>query len=201
MGKHPKELLRRAIINGDQPTLFSKDGDKDLEDACVVFLRYKGYRVADPFVHKYKVYKLDDLISLFYALLDSRHPEYVNVYRNAGRDRSIASSFVKNRLETTGASKEIALKECASIIETVFTHEDSFHFKTDIFFGMFGQSNLSWVTSKAVEIMNKRIIKIAEEKSRQEIERIEKEQESNFDLGFSDIDSVLARIEEGEKNG
>ena len=123
------------------------------------------------------------------------------MYRNAGRDRSIASSFVKNRMETTGASEEIALKECASIVETVFTHEKEFKFKTDVFFGMFGQSNLSWVTSKAVEIMNKRITKVAEERSRQEIERIEKEQEANFDLGFSNIDSVLARIEEEEKDG
>ena len=200
MKEDPKELLRQAIIAVDQPTLFSK-GNKELEDACVRFLRYKGYRVGEPFDYKYKVAKLDDLISLFYTLLDSRHPEYVNVYRNAGRDRSIASSFVKNRMETTGASEEIALKECASIVETVFTHEKEFKFKTDVFFGMFGQSNLSWVTSKAVEIMNKRITKVAEERSRQEIERIEKEQEANFDLGFSNIDSVLARIEEEEKDG
>jgi hypothetical protein len=201
MKEDPRELIRSAIFASDQTNLFAKNNDADLEAACVRFLRHQGYRVGEPFNYKYKIVKLDDLISFFYTLLDSRHPEYVNVYRNAGRDRSIASSFIKNRVETTGVSEAIALKECAAIIETVFTYEKEFKFKTDVFFGMFGQANLSWVTSKAVEIMNKRITKEAEEKSRQDIERIEREQQVNFDLGFKDIDSVLARIEEEEKDG
>lgn len=200
MEKDLKAELRKALADQDQTNLFAPAGDGVLEEACIAFLKYKGYRIAAPTDFKYNIKNTDDLIKFFYTMLDSKHPEYINVYRNAGRDRQIAATFVKNRMETTGNSKEIALKECAAIIDTVFKQEKEFRFRTEIYFGMFGQANLSWVTRKAVEIMNKGISDARRDKSRKDIERIEREQQAQYDLGFKDVDSILARIEE-EENG
>jgi len=195
-----KEQIRKALTLQDQTTIFYSGVEDDLEEACAAFLKFKGYRVINPTDYKYNIRNITDLASFFYAMLDSRHPEYINVYRNLGRDRKIASLFVRNRMETTGNSKEIALKECAAIIDTVFKYEKKFKFRTDIYFGMFGQANLSWVTRRAVELMNKKTDDVRREKSRKDVERIEHEQQAEYDLGFNNIDSILARIE-GEENG
>jgi len=194
MDTNPKKLLRDAIIAEDQPTLFSTS-DKGLEDACVAFLRSKGYRVAQPIEYRFKIKKLDDLIKFFYLLMDSKHPEYVNVYRNLKRDRAIAKRLVDNRMEATGYNKEVALTECGEIIATLFENEKEFKFNTEINFGMFGQATLGWVTEKAIKIMNERITKESELRVANKIDEIEKEYVDK-DLSEFDVDAILKRMEE-----
>jgi hypothetical protein len=197
MKSNPKKLLRDAIIAEEQPTLFSSS-ESALEDACVAFLRFKGYRVARPVEYKVKIKSLDDLIKFFYILLDSRHPEYANAYRNLKRDRAIAKRLVDSRMEATGSSREVALNECGEIIATLFEHEKEFKFRTEIYFGMFGQANLGWITEKAIRIMNERITREAEARVADKISQIEKEQKDEYDLEFNDVDSILQRIEGGK---
>lgn len=201
MEKEIKKRIRDALVSEDQPTLFG--GPKsagELELACLEFLRFKGYKVSRPIEYRYKVKKLDDLIQFFYAMLDSKHPEYINVYRSLGRDRAIARRFVDNRIYATGYSEEIALKECAEIIATVFEYEKDFNFRTDINFGMFGQKNLGWITEKAVNIINRKTTKEAEVKTAERIAVIEAEQRDKYDLGFNDLDDILNRME-ADQNG
>ena len=200
MNTDPKKLLRDAIVSEEQSTLFSTSSESVLEDACIAFLRFKGYRVARPLDYRFKIKNTDDLIKFFYLLLDSRHPEYTNVYRNLKRDRAIAKRLVDSRREATGYSRELALNECAEIIVTLFEHEKEFKFRTEIHFGMFGQVALGWITEKAIKIMNERTAKKAEEQTIQRISEIEKEQESEYDLELDDVDAILRRIE-GEDNG
>lgn len=198
MEKELKEQIKKALNYKTQDTLFNVGQDNPtLEEACIAFLKYKGYKVRSPVKFKYKINNLDDLINFFYVMLDSKHPEYVSTYRNVAKDRKIASLFLKNRIETTGNSKEIALKECAAIIASVFNHEKEFKFRTKIFFGMFGQKNLSWITEKAVSIINREADIKRDADRKRELERIEEEQMSNYKLGFSEdeIDALLAGIE------
>lgn len=197
MNTDPKKLLRDAVIAEEQPTLFSQSSDKALEDACATFLRFRGYRVARPIDYRFKMKSLDDLIKLFYLLMDSRHPEYTNVYRNLKKDRAIAKRLVDARRAATGYSKELALNECGEIIATLFEHEKEFKFRTEIYFGMFGQANLGWITEKAIRIMNERLTKESEAKMADTINKIEEEQKDEYDLEFTDVDAILKRIEGG----
>lgn len=201
MEKEIKKRIKDALVSEDQPSLFgSVKSTEDLELACLEFLRFKGYKVSQPINYRYKVTKLDDLVHFFYTLLNSKHPEYINVYRNMGRDRAIAKRFVENRIYATGYGEDIALRECAEIIATVFEYEKDFKFRTDINFGMFGQKNLGWITEKAVNIINKKTTKVSEEKTAQRIAEIEIEQRDKYDLGFDDLDDILNRME-AEQDG
>jgi hypothetical protein len=201
MEKELKDKIKHAITLQEQHTLFNNNSDDSLEQACVEFLKFKGYRISNPIDFKYNIKSLNDLVKFFYTMLDAKHPEYVDVYRNFGRDLKIASTFVKNRVATTGNSEKIALKECAAIIDTVFKYEKQFKFNTNIYFGMFGQANLSWVSRLAVDIMNKNQREKVEEEGRLEMEKVEKEQQVNFELGFDDIDDIINRMEQEEING
>lgn len=197
MNTNPKMLLIDAVKKSEQVTLFSSS-EEDLEKACITFLKSKGYRVTKPVEYRFKIKSLDDLIKHFYLLLDSKHPEYVNVYRNIKRDRSIAKRFVDSRIEATGYSKELALAECGEIIATVFEHEKEFKFKHDISFGIFGQVKLGWITELAIKIMNKRLTEETELRLADRIKKIEEEQEKEYVLGFNDdVDAILKRIEGG----
>jgi hypothetical protein len=151
--------------------------------------------VTVPQVFKHKINNVDDLIRYFYSLLNDKDSVRYTTSYNESKDRATAKRFVSNRMLATGTSKEYALNECGEIVSTVFKHEKEFKFKYDITFSIFGQDNLKWVTDKAIQIMNKNL----QEKEEEEAEILREKAiatQDDSDLGFNDLDDLLAAMEE-----
>ncbi len=188
--------LKLAITMSEQVNIFSNNNyiDKIVEES-IRYLRFRGFKVTEPKKFKINISSIDDLIKYFYLLINSKHPnEYVLSY-NSGKDRAIAKRFVMNRMAATGANKEYALNECGEIIRTVFEHEQEFKFKYAITFSIFGQDNLKWVTDKAIQIMNKSLQEKEEAEAEILREKVIAAQDTS-DLGFNDLDDLLAEMEE-----
>ncbi len=189
--------IKMAIKSLDQKTMFNTDPEAKIEEACAKYLKYRGFRVVEPKLFTAKIKSNDTLIEYFYDLLFRKHPkDHVTSY-NQARDRAIASRFVEGRMVMTGASKEYALNECGAIIKTVIKNEEEFKFKFPLSFAIFGNNKLAWVTNKAVEILNRNLSK-KEEKEAERLREKAIESQGTDDLGFKDLDDILARIEEDE---
>jgi hypothetical protein len=190
------DKLKTAITASEQVTIFNNDNciDKVIEES-IRYLRFKGFKVVPPQTFKNKINNIDDLIRHFYSLLNNKNSiRYATSY-NENKDRSTAKRFVSNRMIATGASKEYALNECGEIVNTVFKYEKEFKFKYEITFSIFGQNNLKWVTDKAIQLMNKGMLEKEEEEAEVLRERVIAAQDVD-DLGFNDIDELLAKMEE-----
>lgn len=175
---------------GDANTSFDS-----LTNACIEYLKFKGYKVVEPTKPKYNIKKLDDLIHLFYAFSDNRHPELMNNYRHIDRDRKIASALVRSRREATGYGMKVAMNECGEIIETIFEHEKEFNFTIPITFGILGQKNCGWITDKSIQIMNRKRLKAAEEKKVEYIAKLDEKYDAEPD-GFGDLDEILENLKD-----
>lgn len=125
-----------------------------LFEACEELLVYSGYSIAKPMNFDFKIKKLSDLITKFYSLLHHKYPETIRNHINVKKDLSLAKQLYESRM-LGGVSKEIALNECGEIIYTLFTYETEFNLKYPIRdLGVLGQGNVSWITDKALQIMN-----------------------------------------------
>lgn len=178
-----------------QPTIFSAD-DAPIKEACVAYLRYNGYTVNEPIVHKNNARKLEDIPAHFYVRLRSILPENSTpTYQNFGRDMALAKGMVNNRMDTTGVSREIAIKECYAIIDAFFDNIREFNLKGPIRFELFGQKNMAWVTDKTIQIMNKNT-RIKEEKDFEVyLDKVSKKAEEVDDFSY-DLDKILKKIKE-----
>lgn len=164
-----------------------------LAKACKKLLIFMGYKVVDPIEKKFNVKNINDLITLFYAYLDYKYPEFIDTPRNIKKDRAIAKRFLEARMNIGNLNKEHALDECAQIITVVFTREPEFNFTIPLNFSMFGQQSMEWVTKKAAELVN------AEKESKQQklTEQIQDKHINKYleehgaeSLGF-DVDELL----------
>lgn len=188
--------IKAAIIASEQVTIFNNGNcaDKIIEES-IRYLRFKGFKVVAPQTFKYKINNIDDLIRHFYSKLNDKDSVRYSTSYNVSKDRAIAKRFLSNRMLVTGAGKEYALNECGEIISTVFKYEKEFKFKYAITFSIFGQDNLKWVTDKAIQLMNKGILEEGEEEAEALREKVIATQDTS-DLGFNDIDDLLAAMEE-----
>jgi len=187
-------MLEQKVLFGDPITR--------LENACVEFLRYRGYKVSKPqqYINS-KVKDLKELISFFYSLLDRRldGTNCVVSYRNnLTKDLAIAKRFVDSRMEANGISSDVALKECANIIQTIFKNYNDFNFKYPISFSVFGQKKLGWITEKAIQILNNSLRGEVEDRAEAIRQEALAMQDTNS-LGYQDIDELLEKIEMEEK--
>lgn len=192
--------LKEAIKASEQSTIFNSDKTEErILECCVRYLRYHGYTVVDPKVFNKKIASIDELIAYFYMLLNSNHPEDFTTSYNDNKDRSIAKKFVENRTLATGASREHALNECGEIIKTLFEHEKEFNFKYSLNFSIFGQDNSKWITDKTIQIMNENLKSKREEYA---VKLRNKAVEADTSpRGYDDLDELLRKMEEDEKNG
>lgn len=197
------EAVEKALFAVGQKTLFGNPMD-NLENACIEFLKYRGYNVSKP--QKYlntKVKSLKDLIDLFYSLLDKRLDDtscYISYRNNQIKDLAIAKSFVDSRMVVNDVGRDIALKECANIVKTIFDHYYEFNFKYPINFSIFGQKKMGWVTDKALQILNRCLKDEIEDRS--ELKRKEAlAAQDTSNLGYQDIDELLEKFEMEENNG
>jgi hypothetical protein len=187
--------ISKAVFSGNN--LFSSRDEQleGLAQKCKVFLEYMGYTVKKPMSYELTINKQDDLIDFFYHLRDYFHPEYV-MYRNPPeKDRKIAKAFIKNIKEATKSSNKIVLRQCANIIHTVFKYEEEFKFNIPIYFHIFGQDSMYWVTNKALMIIERENLNSDITKRDKMIEEYENKYEKEEDgIPFTDLDEVLSRL-------
>jgi hypothetical protein len=188
--------VRDAAKAFDQTGIFGpKDKEGTLDEACVEYLKFRGYRVAPPHEFSIKIKDLNDLIKYFYLLWNSKYPEKYTASHNLGKDRVIAKKFVDGRMAATGASRDYALDECGKIIKVIIDNVEEFKFQYDVSFSVLDQENMGWVTQKALNILNNQLDKEREIK----IDRLQKEiiaSQDDSDLGFRDIDYLLKKMED-----
>ena len=148
------ERIKTAVNGMDQPSLFAAvDGSKqaELTAACIEYLRSAGYRVVCPSKQAVAVNNIMDLRNLY----NQCYEKYVDLEFHPGtntkKELQIFKSFVKKRM-IGEVSEPAALKECATIVETVFKHRDEFSFKYAI---TPTTLCMDWVINKAIEIINK----------------------------------------------
>ena len=111
-----------------------------------------GYRVFDPIRVKTDVDSISKIARYFYTRLYKKYPNR-NRILNFGRDNFIAKQLVESRMK--GVDKKVAIQECVGIIDVIFDYEEQFNFKYPIIdMGILGQSKMSWVTEKAISILN-----------------------------------------------
>jgi len=188
------DQIHEGWLETQQGTLFGSENPpfELLEDACVEFLKYKGYKIVKP-LSRFDVKRLDDLIYLFYAYSDLKHPELINNYRNLSRDRALAKYFVTAREEASNMCRKAAMDECAEIIATIFEHEVEFNFKIPLTFSVLGQKNCGWITEKAIQIMNKKRMNKDEERREALIASLDKKYDAEPG-GFEDLDEILKNL-------
>ena len=187
-----------AIKNGIS-SYFTKDflvlnSDNDLIEACKEFLKYKGYRIIDPINNVSGILTTKDLVDLFYNLKEYNHPEEPSSYRNRKLDLRSAKLFMEARMEAGNVIKEQALKECALIIRTLFTHEKEFKFKYPITIFSLGQKKAGWITEKALTIMSKVSYNKKEEEA-EDLRQLVLDNQDLNEIGFNDFNDILKEME------
>jgi hypothetical protein len=187
-----------AIKNG-VVSYFTKDflvhsSDDNLVLACKKFLKYKGYRIIDPITNVSGILNNQDLVDLFYNLKKYNHPEEPPSYRNRKLDSRNIKFFVEARMEAGNIVKEQALKECALIIRTLFTHEKEFKFKYPITIFSLGQKKSGWITEKALAIMNK-VSYNKKEKEAEDLRQSVLDNQNLDEIGFNDFNDILKEME------
>lgn len=191
-----KELLdeiRNVLINSDQETMFGSTSDEKLDGLLSNFLRFRGHRVEPPKVFEVNIKSSDDLIKYFYALHSFHFPKNYTISSNIIKDRSIAKKFINSRMGSTGANKSYVLNECGCIIKTIFNNINEFNFSYALNFSILGQGNLKWVTDKAIDIMNKELLKKEDEEGDIRADIVISKQDTS-DLGFEDISGIAKRL-------
>jgi hypothetical protein len=189
-----------AVSDLSQPNLFGSKTKEDVIEACIKYLKYNGYRIIYPVeIVQKKVVDIDSLIYYFYAKLSKFHSEAECVYINKDRDRSIAKKFIESRIKSTGFSKLEAIKECVRIIDTIFEFEDEFNLKYNLNFSMFGQDNQGWITTKALEIMDRERLKYDDIKLDELHEKILATHDQSK-LGWDNMEELISKFDEMEDN-
>lgn len=186
--------IRKAVLALDQINLYTDANVPQLTESCVEYLRNNGYKVVKLPKCVCPVKSLNDLISLFYNIMELKHPGDIMYYKNGSEDNNIAKMFVASRVKVSGISKKEAFNECAEIIRTIFNHEEEFNFKHRITFKVLGQNKSVWITDKAIQIMNRGLDINREEKAEKMREKMINAQDKN-DLGFGDLQEILDKLE------
>jgi hypothetical protein len=190
------DAIRDSIEDIDQD-IFSPKGDNKYDvviERCKDLLLYKGYKVFDCINYNHiNVKSTKDLIEYFYGCLTHYHPEMIkNSIVNMRNDLFIAKHFLKSRMDNRKINKEIALAECIEIITTVFNNEHEFNFDRDLSFSIFGQDKCSWITEKAINIINRE----RSGKNRDNYKKLIKSVEQKYmpdNVGWDDLDDIIEK--------
>jgi len=179
---------------------------KDQEGAKELAIE-QGYVVVDyPIIGNEKVITLTDLRNYFYARLWQKYPGRRSQHReNPAYELRMIRLFVES-LEDRGFNRMKAVQYGVDIIDTIFTHETEFSFKMPIAMRVLGQGKSGWITSKAIEILDKKYDKrreleiSAETGAMEDILAQELESQTYVD---ENLDRILADMEakDGQKEG
>jgi len=177
----------------------NKSIEKARIDAAKEILIKVGYRIIDPLIVNKDITNAKQLRDYFYMKLDSKYPHRLRVrLPNIKFDMQLISRFIESQMD--GTNKFTAIQQCVDIINMLFDNESDFNFKypiTDI--GILGQGKLSWITSKAVELLNKRRCELLENEIYKKADLLENECEVNADDVSNNLDNLLLKM--GDNNG
>ncbi len=199
-----KQLIKELKINlkeHEQPNFIDPEsGARKLLETCRSILVEADYKVLEPFDFSLNnINSHHDLITLFYGLMAAKNPDRIEATGNSHgkRNLKISSLFLKSRMTSGNINRKIALLECAEIIKTLVDNLDSMKLEQDTLnFSIFGQSNLGWITDKAISILNKNTVIKSELRADQLADEYMNNAERETRLGY-DIEE-LNNILEGD---
>ena len=167
---------------------------KTAEEARDIVIE-SGYQVTDPLLVNDKVVNLTDLRNYFFMRLWSKYPGrqqyYVNNIKNELRMMRL---FAESR-EKKGLNRFNAIQQCVAIIDTIFEHEQDFCFKEPINVGVLGQAKSSWITEKAVYILNTKLQKEEELEVERMVDEIEASKPIDLKARSKELAELLSNVE------
>ena len=175
---------------------------KDVEEAKSIVVE-SGYQVTDPILANDKIVTLTDLRNYFFMRLwskySSRQQYYVN---NLKTELRMIRLFVESR-EEKGLNRFNAIQQCVAIIDIIFEYEEEFCFKDPISIGVLGQAKSSWITEKAIYILNTKLQKEEELEVERMIDAIEASKKIDLKARSRELAELLANVEaqNGKKEG
>ena len=180
-----------------QQTLFSNGQSIEetrIEAAKEILMR-AGYRIIDPVIVNAEINNKRKLRDYFYMRLDSKHPNRQRRRMpNIKYDMQIIGRFVESQMN--GISEKSAIQECVSIINTLFDYEEEFNFKYPIAdIGILGQGKMSWITEKAIELLNRKRNTTVEDKARRKADAIEESYDIDAEERLTNLDDLLKKME------
>jgi hypothetical protein len=156
--------------------------EKEVREACIAYLKSVGYKVTKkPVLHKVK--KLDELVDLFYNLMEFYHNEVCSLVSNRQKDRVLISNFLKNRQVELSCSFDESLQDCANIIYGLFIFEETLDLSYPVSISIFSE-NCKWITDRVIAILNENKYIENEIKVERMVEAngVDAEKHSGFDL-------------------
>jgi len=167
---------------------------RDAEEAKKIAIE-SGYQVTEPILVNDKVITLKDLRNYFFMRLWNKYPDrnryYVDNIKNEFR---LMRLFVESR-EEKGLNRFNAIQQCVAIIDTIFDHEKEFNFKNPIDIRVIGQAKASWITEKALQIINNTLLKEKENEANRKIEEMEDNKEIDLLKKSEELSELLAKME------
>lgn len=176
----------------DSTQLFGADKEvhKKIEEVCVEYLKYLGYKVVKrPTITT--IIKVEDLVSHFYALMDYYHGEFCSLTSSKGRDLSTLSNFVKYRKTELHCSTKAAINDCAMIMSTIIINEKELGLNRQVGIWVFGTDKCKWITDKAISLMNDDYDKHSEESMLNKAKEFSDRNIDNYE-GY-DMDEIIKR--------
>lgn len=179
---HELQTLQNKIKLLDEMSfLGAKDSEKEVEAACVAYLKSLEYKVIKK-PNFAIVSKLDDLIVLFYSLLNYYHNDVCDLVSNKQKDRKIFSNFIAYRQEEVSCSFKEGLNDCANIIKALFIFVNSLELTVPIGTWVFSSSKYKWLIDKVIGMLDDNIELLNERNLERKI--VEDELKSNEYTGF-----------------
>ena len=163
-----------ATKSYNEPNLFSSKEDKlrVISEKCEELLKLQGYTISKPaelfFTH---VTTLQDLVDLYYNYLNKYYDSEVKFVSDEQRDFRVVKNFVNKRMKASGLSRSRALRECASIIRTIFSNLNKFKFRGAPGIEILHLKAFGWVIDVAVDIMNDKYKHIREEEYQRKLDK------------------------------
>lgn len=192
--------MQKLLTASQQGDLFGNKGAmiENANKACVAYLKGQGYSVGRPNNYPFNIKKADDLIGIFYCNVRASFPEHLWSTPNEKKDRTIAKAFVEKRMNDDGIDKQAALNQCGYIIDKIFKRSDVFKFDRPPNFGILGQAEMSWLTERAVQLINEEITKdrgIAAERKADELTKEIMEKYPKLGYSTDELEAMTKKLE------
>ena len=175
---------------------------KTAEEAKAIVVEC-GYQVTDPILVDTKVITLTDLRNYFFMRLWSKYPSSQQYsVDNIKSDLRLIRLFVESR-EEKGLNRFNAIQQCVAIIDIIFDYEEEFCFKEPMGIGILGQAKSSWITEKALYILNIKLKKEEELEIERRVDEIEASRKIDLKAISEELKELLANVEadNGKKEG
>ena len=175
---------------------------KTAEEAKAIVVEC-GYQVTDPILVDTKIITLTDLRNYFFMRLWSKYPSGQQYsVDNIKSDLRLIRLFVESR-EEKGLNRFNAIQQCVAIIDIIFDYEEEFCFKEPMGIGILGQAKSSWITEKALYILNIKLKKEEELEIERRVDEIEASRKIDLKAISEELKELLANVEadNGKKEG